>query len=134
VQVRGGPSTLHVTEMRDSTLLVGPTATSVFLEGCSGCLVAVSCQQMRIHSTSDTSVYLHTTARAVIEDCNTMRFAPYTWTYPGIEQDYLSTGLDRAVNNWRQVGDFNWLATDVPSPHWSLLEEGERRSLGEGGS
>ena len=27
-----------------------------------------------------------------------------------------------------QIGDFNWLSTDKPSPNWSILPETERRA------
>ena len=76
--------------------------------------------------------------------------APYNWTYPGMDEDYRQSGLDRTINNWQQVayfialvtsvassckwiyvlqiGDFNWLSTDRPSPNWSILPETERRA------
>ena len=76
--------------------------------------------------------------------------APYNWTYPGMDEDYTQSGLDRTINNWQQVdyfialvtsvassfkwiyvlqiGDFNWLSTDKPSPNWSILPETERRA------
>ena len=78
--------------------------------------------------------------------------APYNWTYPGMDEDYTQSGLDRTINNWQQVayfialvswlpqwnqvlsgyvlqiGDFNWLSTDRPSPNWSILPETERRA------
>jgi len=129
VQIRGGPSTLHLTDVKNCRLLFGPVATSVFIEGCEDSLIAVSCQQLRTHSARHCSIYLHTTSRAIIEDCSQLEFAPYTWAYPGIEDDYQATGLDRKINNWKEVGDFNWLATDTPSPNWSVLPEDRREDL-----
>ena len=129
VEVRGGPSTLHMTDVKNCNLLFGPVATSVFIEGCEESLIAVSCQQLRTHSARKCSIYLHTTSRAIIEDCSELEFAPYTWNYPGLDQDYQATGLDRTINNWKEVGDFNWLATDRPSPNWSVLPEERREDL-----
>ena len=71
------------------------------------------------------------------------RVAPYSWDYPGRLEDLATAGLDPATNwwvllpsavlstccRWDQVGDFDWLATDRPSPHWSVLPEGERRTV-----
>ena len=129
VEVKGGPSTLHMTNVKGSKLLFGPVATSVFIEGCEDSLVAVSCQQLRTHSARNCSIYLHTTSRAIIEDCSDLQFAPYTWSYPGLSDDYAATGLDQTINNWKEVGDFNWLATDAPSPNWSVLPEERREDL-----
>ena len=129
VEVKGGPSTLHMTNVKGSKLLFGPVATSVFIEGCEDSLVAVSCQQLRTHSARNCSIYLHTTSRAIIEDCSDLQFAPYTWSYPGLSDDYSATGLDQTINNWKEVGDFNWLATDTPSPNWSVLSEERREDL-----
>jgi len=129
VEVKGGPSTLHMTNVKGCKLLFGPVATSVFIEGCEDSLIAVSCQQLRTHSARNCSIYLHTTSRAIIEDCSDLRFAPYSWSYPGIADDYSATGLDQTINNWKDVGDFNWLATDTPSPNWSVLPEERREDL-----
>ena len=129
VEVKGGPSTLHMTNVKSCKLLFGPVATSVFIEGCEDSLIAVSCQQLRTHSARNCSIYLHTTSRAIIEDCSDLQFAPYTWSYLGIADDYAATGLDQTINNWKEVGDFNWLATDTPSPNWSVLPEDRREDL-----
>jgi len=129
VEVKGGPSTLHMTNVKGCKLLFGPVATSVFIEGCEDSLIAVSCQQLRTHSARNCSIYLHTTSRAIIEDCSDLQFAPYTWSYPGLSDDYAATGLDQTINNWKEVGDFNWLATDTPSPNWSVLPEDRREDL-----
>ena len=44
--------------------------------------------------------------QAILEDCRGVRVAPYNWTYPGMDEDYRQSGLDRTVNNWQQVGCF----------------------------
>ena len=38
------------------------------------------------------------------------------------------SGLNETVNNWDKVDDFNWLAAASPSPNWSLLPPGQRRT------
>lgn len=57
-----------------------------------------------------------------------LKFAPYQLAYDGLDQHYKDSGLNREVNNWHDVDDFNWLVKDKQSPHWSLLAEGERIS------
>jgi len=127
VEIQGPPSTLHMSTITNCTILSGPVSTSVMLDGCTSSTLSISCQQMRTHRTYNTDIYLHTTAKAILEDCENVRVAPYTWDYLGLEGDFVTSGLDREVNHWKEIGDFNWLALDKPSPHWSVLPEGERR-------
>ncbi|XP_037010588.2 tubulin-specific chaperone C [Artibeus jamaicensis] len=126
IRLYGNPNTLRLTKARSCTVLCGPVTTSVFLDECSECVLAVACQQLRVHTTRDTRIFLQVTSRAIVEDCNGIQFAPYTWNYPGIDKDFEGSGLDRSKNNWNDVDDFNWLARDVPSPNWSILPEEER--------
>ncbi|NXJ87452.1 TBCC protein, partial [Corythaixoides concolor] len=128
VRLRGNANTLRVRDCRGCTVLCGPVSTSVLVDGCSDCLLVLACQQLRTHRTRDSRFYVQVTSRAVIEDCTTVCFAPYTWSYPGIEMDFESSGLDRNRNNWNLVDDFDWLVTDKPSPNWSLIPEQERIS------
>ena len=127
LEIHGAPLTLHLTNISLCTILSGPVSSSVMVDTCSSSSLVLSCQQLRTHSTSDTDIYLHTTAKAILEDCRGIRVAPYNWEYPGADQDYSVAGLDRSINNWEHIGDFNWLSTDVPSPNWTILQEGERK-------
>lgn len=126
VRLYGNPNTLRLARARGCKVLCGPVSTSVFLEDCSDCVLAVACQQLRVHTTRDTRIFLQVTSRAIVEDCSGIRFAPYTWSYEGIDKDFRGSGLDRSKNNWSDVDDFNWLARDVASPNWSILPEEER--------
>ncbi|NXU57073.1 TBCC protein, partial [Turnix velox] len=126
VRLRGNANTLRVRDCRGCTVLCGPVSTSVLVDGCSDCLLVLACQQLRTHRTRDSRLYVQVTSRAVIEDCRKVSFAPYNWSYPGIEKDFESSGLDRNRNNWNLVDDFDWLAVDKPSPNWSLIPEQER--------
>ncbi|NXP56081.1 TBCC protein, partial [Heliornis fulica] len=128
VRLRGNVNTLRVRDCPGCTVLCGPVSTSVLVDGCSDCLLVLACQQLRTHRTRDSRFYVQVTSRAVIEDCVKVYFAPYAWSYPGIERDFESSGLDRNRNNWNQVDDFDWLVTDKPSPNWSLIPEQERIS------
>ncbi|XP_014692865.3 tubulin-specific chaperone C [Equus asinus] len=126
IKLYGNPNTLRLTKARRCTVLCGPVSTSVFLEDCSECVLAVACQQLRVHTTRDTRVFLQVTSRAIVEDCSGIQFAPYTWSYPGIDEHFEGSGLDRSKNNWKDVDDFNWLSRDEASPNWSILPEEER--------
>ncbi|XP_059841771.1 tubulin-specific chaperone C [Hypanus sabinus] len=125
VKLLGSPNTLHIKNITNSKVLCGPVSTSVFIDQSSGCTFAFACQQLRTHNTKDAKVYLHVTSRAIVEDCTGVSFAPFNWTYEGIERDFEQAGLDRTKNNWNAIDDFNWLASDH-SPNWSILPEESR--------
>lgn len=123
--LEGGANTMHFVSLVDCRILCGPVSTSIFVEKCSECTFVVACQQLRVHSTSDCDFYVHVTSRAIIEDCERVRFAPFNWKYEGIDEHFKSVNLDIKENNWNLVNDFNWLSS-VPSPNWKVIEEEER--------
>ena len=128
VRLYGSPCTVHIKHVRGCEILCGPVSGSVFVDHCSDSTLAVACQQLRTHHTTATRVYLHVTSRAIVEDCNGVGFAPFTWSYPTLDRDFEASGLDRARNNWDQVDDFNWLAAGTPSPNWTVIAEEDRRT------
>lgn len=127
VRLTGSPSTLHMTSLRNCRVMCGPVATSVFVDDCVDCIFHLACQQLRIHNTKHCSFYLHVTCRAIIEDSSQVGFAPYSWQYENIELHFKTAGLDVNRNNWDLVDDFNWLASDKPSPNWYILKDNEKK-------
>ncbi|XP_053702929.1 tubulin-specific chaperone C [Synchiropus splendidus] len=128
VRLLGSPSSLHMKHIDNCEILCGPVSSSVFVDHCRNSTLAFACQQLRTHNTTDTQVYLHITTRAIIEDSKDVSFAPLSWSYPNMEQDFEAASLDPEKNNWNQVDDFNWLAAGTSSPNWSVIPEAERRT------
>ncbi|TRY72552.1 hypothetical protein TCAL_14117 [Tigriopus californicus] len=118
-----------MTNLVDCTILAGPVSTSAFIDNSRDCRFVLACQQLRTHSTTHSHFYIHVTSKAIIEDCSDLKFAPYALKYPGMAEDFERTGLDWSVNNWNRVDDFNWLASDQASPHWSVLAEPQDFSI-----
>lgn len=129
VHIPGVPSTIHVTNVRDVTILCGPVQTSVFIEHAVKCIFALACQQLRTHSTTESKFYLKVTSKGIIEDCNGLQFAPYNLDYSSREDDFSKSGLSPDINNWNDIDDFNWLHSGKQSPNWSLLPEENRQSF-----
>nr|XP_046233935.1 tubulin-specific chaperone C [Scatophagus argus] len=127
VRLFGSPSTLHLKNIDSCEILCGPVSSSVFVDQCRNSTLVFACQQLRTHNTTDTQVYLHVTSRAIIEDCRGVSFAPFSWSYPTLEEDFVVSGLDRDRNNWSQVDDFDWLAAGTPSPNWTVIPEADRK-------
>lgn len=131
LEIQGHAGSLQMSNVRNCIILSGPVARSVFADHCTDCRFAFACQQLRLHSSSGCDIYLHVTCRGIIEDCRAIRVAPYNYTYEGQERDFLATtSLAAAVNNWRDIADFNWLSPDVHSPNWSELDVDEEKGGG----
>jgi len=113
--------TLHCTNCTSCTFHIGPISGSLFLEECNNSTFHVTCQQGRIHTTTNATFYIHVTSKAIIEDSQGLRFGKRTVLYPGYEDDMVQAGLGE-VNNWDDVDDFNWLSKEQ-SPNWSIIEE-----------
>ncbi|XP_028311260.1 protein XRP2-like isoform X2 [Gouania willdenowi] len=128
VRLFGSPSTVHLKHIEDCEILCGPVASSFLIDHCTNSTLAFPCQQLRIHNTTNTQVYVHVTSRAIVENCSGVGFAPFTWSYPRLEEDFSLSGLDKDRNNWNQVDDCNWLVTGTPSPNWTVIPEGERKN------
>jgi hypothetical protein len=126
--IDGYSGSIQMSKMKNCLVMCGAVSRSVFADNCENCVFAIACQQLRLHSSSECSIYIQVTSRAIIEDCKSVHFAPNTYPYANFEENLKSAGLDVSVNNWEDVGDFNWLSTDKPSPNWSRIKEDERIS------
>lgn len=125
--IKGHPGSLQMTKMKNCLILCGPVSRSVFADYCENCTFAFTCQQLRLHSSTSCSIFMFVTSRAIIEDCKEIHMAPLcNYSYDGYDYDMKESGLDGSVNNWENIGDFNWLSTDMQSPNWSRIEEQQR--------
>lgn len=129
IYLLGSYNTLQASQISGCRILSGPATTSVFIDGCRDTIFAVACQQLRVHQTLSTDFYIHVTTKAIIEDSDKVRFAPYTFSYENLVEDFHISGLDPHSNNWDKVDDFNWLVNSKQSPHWSVIDENERIKL-----
>lgn len=125
VYLKGTPSTLHLNNLKNCQVFSGPVSTSIFAENCENCTFIIACQQLRLHASKNINIYLHVTSRAIMEDCTRIGVAPYNWEYDGLQTDFQNAMLDRTVNNWKCIDDFNWLNVKH-SPNWKEIDENDR--------
>lgn len=128
VIIKGNPATMHLDNVLNSIILCGPVSSSIFMDNCKDCKMALACQQLRCHSSVNCHIYLHVTSKAIIEDSRGIQVAQYNLKYEGINKDFGTSAMDMTRNNWNLLDDFNWLSTEVASPNWSILDENLRIS------
>lgn len=123
VTVYGSPAALFARRLSNCRFQCGPVASAVFVESCKGCTFRVACQQLRVHDSHRCQFRVHIQARSIIEDSTELYFGLYDFMYDNDELDWAASCLNRAVNNWDRVDDFNWLTLDKPSPNWQPIED-----------
>ncbi|GBC10437.1 hypothetical protein RclHR1_09630001 [Rhizophagus clarus] len=113
---------IHIKGLKNCVLLAGPVYSSILIYDCENCVFVVACHQFRMHTSKQMNIYLHVTSHPIIEDCDKIKFAPYTLSIPGLDKMFEAAKLDQKTNKYDTVEDFNWLRQQA-SPHWNLLEE-----------
>jgi len=118
---------LRAHNLKHCQVFAGPVTGSALLYDCSGCSFSLAAQQLRIHDASDCDFYLLARSTPILENSTRVRFAPYNFVYPQLEEQ-LKEYLDTPTNFWDCVQDFSWPRPSQPSPNWSVLAEEERRA------
>ncbi|CAI2162166.1 12720_t:CDS:2 [Funneliformis geosporum] len=113
---------IHIKGLKDCVIISGPVGSSILINDCENCVLVVACHQFRMHTSKQMNIYLHVTSYPIIEDCNIIKFAPYTLSIPGLDKMFEAAKLDPNNNKYNKVEDFNWLRQQA-SPNWNLLDE-----------
>ena len=131
IKIYGCPTALHVNNLKNCKILSGPVSRASFVSDCVDCQFSLACQQLRIHTTTKTVFNIHVTGKAIIEDCSQVGFAPYNWNYPGLCDNFQEASLNREINKWDEIDDFNWLKVDEQSPNWFKVPQEDRIEITE---
>lgn len=125
VKVNGNASTIHMNNISKCKIYLGPVSNSVFIENCTDSTLHLACHQLRMHTSDNCSLYLHSGSRPIIEHCKRIGFAPAVNLDKAL---FKLSGLDEGKNHWDQVDDFNWLSVEEKSPNWFIIEEANREN------
>jgi hypothetical protein len=118
VRVTARLGALRLEGLTDTTVAVAaPVAGAAVVDGMEGGALAVAAHQARVHRAVGADLYLAVDVAPIMEECDRVRVAPLA---PG------PAGAAAGGGAWAAVKDFGWPRAG-PSPHWSVLPEGERR-------
>lgn len=131
IKIYGCPTALHVNNLKNCKILSGPVSRASFVSDCINCQFSLICQQLRIHTTTKTIFNIHVTGKAIIEDCKEVGFAPYNWNYPELSNNFEEACLNKEVNKWDEIDDFDWLKVDEQSPNWFKVPQEDRVEITE---
>eukprot|EP01112_Ceratiomyxa_fruticulosa_P014090 TRINITY_DN4011_c0_g1_i2.p1 TRINITY_DN4011_c0_g1~~TRINITY_DN4011_c0_g1_i2.p1 ORF type:complete len:393 (+),score=74.96 TRINITY_DN4011_c0_g1_i2:16-1194(+) len=124
---------LRVDNLTNCTIVSSPVEGSSFFDKCENCEFYLTSQQVRIHNSHHSNFYLLVKSHPIIEDCNTLGFAPFDGVCEGLvewsplqekwNEKNLGESSKEGYNKWDKVEDFNWLRNDTKSPNWFVTEK-----------
>ena len=82
---------VRLQDLSDCVVLLGPCASSVFIEELVRSTVLASAHQMRIHKSFDCALFIRVKSSPIIEECSGIGFAPGRASYDGHEADLKVT-------------------------------------------
>lgn len=81
-----------------STIVLGPTALHVTIEGCDGCTVVAAAAHITVHNCTDTTLLLWTEHRPLLlGDNRRLRLGPYAARYRGLAAQCAAARLQGAL-------------------------------------
>ncbi|KZT04949.1 TBCC-domain-containing protein [Laetiporus sulphureus 93-53] len=113
---------LHARNVRNCILLLPQIEGSALLHDLSRCVIVLGCHQYRMHTSSQTDVYIAVSSKPIIEHCTNIRFSLYPAPLRSADTNPMGNNLS--------VQDFSHIRP-TPSPNWALLAENELIREGE---
>ncbi|KZS99598.1 uncharacterized protein LAESUDRAFT_733049 [Laetiporus sulphureus 93-53] len=107
---------LHARNVRNCILLLPQIEGSALLHDLSRCIIVLRCHQYRMHTSSQTDVYIAVSSKPIIEHSTNIRFALYPAPLRSSDTNPMGNNLSKP--------DFSHIRP-TPSPNWALLAENE---------
>ncbi|GAB5361579.1 hypothetical protein AAMO2058_000725100 [Amorphochlora amoebiformis] len=116
-------------DLVDCRIFIGPCQDSVFLRGCSGCNVIVSCGQFRTRDCKDMNILIHCTrGQPIIESSSNLRIGPFDGSYEELPAQLSASNMSPWDTDWTGVYDFT-PPQEGEASHWALLYNETAQSL-----
>ena len=108
---------IQVDRCKNTKFFIGPIKSSIFIRNCEKCEITVCCSQFRCRDLTDSTIYLYTPNDPIVESSSNLKFSPYNFKYPALQEhsktaDLIGTFVDdegvtqNRVNKWNLVFDF----------------------------
>jgi len=110
-------ASIFVDFCRDSSILIGPCESSVFVRDCEDCTFWLAAQQLRTNNCKRCTFFLYTKTEPIIETSDELTFAPWSARYPKCSEQFNRAGFDPQRNLWNAVYDFNG---KLGVSHWRI--------------
>jgi hypothetical protein len=101
VYMLGVHPNVHLHDMAQCRVFVGPCEGSVRIDNCEDCIITVACRHFRASGCVRCTFFIHCTMIPAIDNCHDMVFAPFNGSYPQLEVDMHDAGLTTGACNHR---------------------------------
>ncbi|KAJ1610014.1 hypothetical protein OJ253_1353 [Cryptosporidium canis] len=117
---------IEISNTENSIICIGPVSTSVYINNCRNCVIAVTCRQIRIHDSHDLKIWLSCCTPPLLEKCFNIIFdikkKDNTNFYMQFENHLQEVDMDTSEFltecNFK-VSDLSWLKIQN-SPNWEF--------------
>lgn len=93
IQLYGVHSTLHIRNIKDCKVFVGPCSGAIFLTNVDACHVHLAAHQIRLAQCSATKLFVHVSTVVNLEDCKDITVGPVEAWYESFSNDMRIAGL-----------------------------------------
>ncbi|KAF2427722.1 hypothetical protein EJ08DRAFT_592639 [Tothia fuscella] len=115
-------SNLKLRNVKNSVIICGRVQGDVHMTNIANSIIVTTCQQLRMHDSTNVDVYAECSSRGVIEVCKGIRFGEL----PGVYKHKLAPDKKDGPDDWDiKVDDFDWPVAGL-SPNWGILTDEER--------
>ena len=114
---------VFVDKCERSSIVIGPTKSSIFIRDCSNSKFTIFCQQLRMRDCHNLEVMLYSQtevssvlldhssicmllSQPVVESSTNIKFIPMVYEYPELFSQMLPSRVSPWCNNWTDVFDF----------------------------
>lgn len=119
---------LYIKNAYNSRIYAGYVQGSSFFNSTNKCTYHVATHQTRIHKANNCSFFLLAKQGPIIEDCSSLKFGPYMFSYPNSGKHEVAAGYLNAKSMYNKVTDFKWLKKEK-SPNFDIITDEELEGM-----
>lgn len=96
-------SIFYFRNCNNSTLHTGPISAAIYVENCRNCTISICCHRLRVFNCQNIRLYVSSVVAPNVDRSEGIVFAPYNFTYPGLEQQLRQSRMEKNANNWSAI-------------------------------
>ncbi|KAM7541240.1 hypothetical protein Aperf_G00000046715 [Anoplocephala perfoliata] len=100
-------NTVTVDNCSDCMIVFGAVKTSIFIRNCDNCVILAACQQFRVRDSKNITAFVAAVSEPIIETSSGVHFAPFQFSYPQLNVQFHSAGLNQFNCSYSSIHDFS---------------------------
>nr|CUU97561.1 hypothetical transcript [Hymenolepis microstoma] len=113
-------NTVTVDNCSNCTIVFGAVKTSIFIRYSNYCAILAACQQFRVRDSENISAFIASVSEPIIENSRSIHFAPFLLSYPQVNVQFRSAGLNPFNCSYSSIHDFS--SCGNTSPNYDFMD------------